>query len=252
MRKDSPGFYMERGNAKEINLKDYFILIKKRFWIVALIAILTTMAGYYYSSQNNTLLYQTSTRIIIGTEASDMTTLLVMIKDPIMMENVQKELELNRSPEAIASQVEVTRIDESRVIQISVTDKDPKMAMDIANATAQSFKTEVVDILGFSDVQLLSAAKENRFPINDNNNKIVIAAAVFGIIIGLGLIFLMDTLDDTVKSELEVEKLLGVPVLGVVSNMNKRKLLENKSNKLVHEKEVVRSEPIGIKKSAVD
>src|SRR5690625_5537093 len=113
-----------------------------------------------------------------------MSTLMVMIKDPIIMEKVQEELELSRSPESIAGQISVTRVDESQVIMISVTDQDPKIAMEIANATARSFKSEVGNLLDFDEVQLLSEAKENNFPINENKNRTVIIAFVFGLITG--------------------------------------------------------------------
>src|SRR5690625_4902530 len=91
------GDYAERKNAREINLKDLFRIIKKRIWIVAVIVSLTTLAGYYYSNLNNVLLYQSSTRIIIGSDSGYMKTLMVMIKDPIIMEKVREDLGLTRS-----------------------------------------------------------------------------------------------------------------------------------------------------------
>lgn len=209
---------------KEINLKEYFLLIKKRFWIVIVITILTTLAGYLYSNFSNTLLYQTSTRIIIGSESGDMKTLMVMIKDPIIMEKVKSELQLTRSTEAIAERIEIELIDESRVVKISVTDQNSKTAVEIANTTAEVFKREIVNILDFSDVQLLSEAKENPNPINETQSRTTIIAFVFGIIVGIGLIFLLDSLDVSVKRESEVEDILGVPVIGSIANMNKKKI----------------------------
>lgn len=218
------GDYTEKKNAREISLKDLFRVIKKRIWIVAVIVTLTTLAGYYYSNVNNVLLYQSSTRIIIGSDSGYMKTLMVMIKDPIIMEKVRENLGLRRSSEAIANQVEVSQIDDSQIIKITITDKDSKLAVAIANATAQTYKNEVGNILDFDDVQLLSAAKENPYPINGNQNRFIVMAFVLGIAIGIGLIFMLDALDETVDKEHELEEILGVPVLGVISNMKVRKL----------------------------
>lgn len=234
---------------KEIDLKEYFLLIKKRIWILILITILTTTAGYLYSHYNNTLLYQTSTRIIIGSESGDMQTLMVMIKDPIIMEGVKEELQLTRSAESIAAGIVVEVIDDSRVVKISVTDQDPKMAVDIANSTAEVFKSEIAKILNFNDVQLLSGAKENPIPINETQNQTTIIALVFGIIAGIGLIFLLDSLDGTVKRERELEGILGVPVIGVISNMNKKKVTGQKIQLPVVES---RSDPVDIKKKKAE
>ncbi|RDW20397.1 YveK family protein [Oceanobacillus chungangensis] len=214
---------IENGNPVDINIKEYFNVIKKRFWIIAVITILATLAGYFYSSHNYTPLYQSSTRMILGSGDQDMNTLMVMIKDPIIMEKVRQELQLDKSAEAIASQIEVTRIDDSQVVNISVTDTNYEAAADIANATAASYKSEIVSILGFSEVQLLSEAKENPFAINETQNRTTIIALVFGLVVSIGLVFLLDSLDGKVRKDREIEGILGVPVLGIVSNMNKVK-----------------------------
>ncbi len=229
---------------KEINLKEYFAVIKSRFWIVIVLAILTTTGGYFYSQYTNVPLYETSTRIIIGTENQDMKTLMVMIKDPIIMEKVKNELNLQGSAEGIANRITVEQVDESRVVRISVIDTDPEEAVAIANATAKTYKSEIVKLLDFKEVQLLSEAKLNPFPINESQNKVVMAAAVFGLIAGVGLIFLLDSLDGTVKRENDVEAILGVPVIGNVSNMNKKKFVSKKSKAKSYE---VRSESVDIK-----
>ena len=236
--------FIEHTNGKDINLKEYYEVIKKRFWIIMVVTILSTVAGYFYSNHNNIPLYQTSTRIIIGADSEHMKTLMVMIKDPIIMEKVKNELHLSQSAEGIASQIVVEQIDASQVIRISVTNANPKLAVRLANETAKAFKSEIVSILNFKDVQLLSPAKENPYPINGDQNRTVVIAFVFGIIIGIGLVFLIDSLDETIKRDSEVEGILGVPVIGVISNMNKKKLLVKKS---VKNRIEFRGETIGIK-----
>lgn len=233
--------YFEQ-HVKEVNIKGFLEVIKTRLWIILLIILLTGLAGYFYSSMNNKPLYETSTRIIIGSDSDYMNTLIVMIKDPLIMDKVKEDLDLSRSPDAIAGQVETARIDDSQVIMISVIDKDPSLAVDIANATAKAFKNEVGNILDFDDVQLLSEAIENPYPFNENQNRIILLASIFGLITGLGFVFLLDSLDDTIKSEGEVEDILGVPVLGVISNMKKKKFLV-KQNK--HKKVEVRGDVVG-------
>ncbi|WP_347548655.1 Wzz/FepE/Etk N-terminal domain-containing protein [Pseudalkalibacillus hwajinpoensis] len=244
MTKIQYGNGSEISQDKEINLKDYFEVIKSRLWIVIVFAILTTTGGYFYSQYTSVPLYETSTRIIIGTENQDMKTLMVMIKDPIIMEKVKNELNLQGSAEGIASRITVEQVDESRVVRISVIDTNPEAAVVIANATAKTYKSEIVKLLNFKEVQLLSEAKLNPYPINESQNKVVMAAAIFGIIAGVGLIFLLDSLDGSVKRESDVETILGVPVIGSVSNMNKKKFVSKKRKAKGYE---VRSESVDVK-----
>lgn len=221
--------YIDRRTAKEVNLKDFFILIKKRIWIIALITIITTLAGYFYSSMNSTPLYKTSTDVIIGSEAESMSTIMVMVTESNVMNKVKEDLGLSQSLENIKKQIEVQRMEESQIIKISVTNTDPELTAAIADSTAVAFKSRVANILKFNDVQILNEAAVNSTPINGNQIKTVIIALVFGIIAGTGLVFLMDSMDDTVIKEIEVEEILGVPVLGTVSNMNKKKLTSQQS-----------------------
>lgn len=243
MSKENERFYFENRHAKEINIKDFLRLLRKRFWIIALITMIATLAGYFYSNHNNSPLYQTSTRVLVGSGSENMKTLMVMIKDPSVMEKVKEDLHLSRSAEGMAGQIEVTRLDESQVIKISVIDSDPLVAASIANMTAKVFKKEIANILDFKDVKLLSAAKENPYPINATQNRTIIIALVFGLITGTGLVILLESLDGTIRKDREVEAVLGVPVLGVISNMNKKKLAIKRSSQNAVE---VRGETVGV------
>ncbi|WP_100012083.1 YveK family protein [Lentibacillus sediminis] len=251
MKNNAQDSYINSEHPKEINLREYFEVIKRRFWIIILVTVLMTAAGYiynYYSTLNSTSLYETSTRMIFGSEEEDMNTLMVMIEDPIIMENVKNELQLTRPVEAMQAQIEVTRLDESQVIQISVTDQDPETAANIANATAASFKSEIASILDYNAVQLLSEAKENPLPINAPPTiSLSVIALAAGVILGVGLVFLLDSMDDKIRKEREVEEIMGVPVIGIVSNMNKKKYAFVESRK---KKSKRRGEAVAINENA--
>src|SRR5690625_7302034 len=89
-------------DVRDINLKDFFHVIKRRLWIAVVITILSTTAGYFYSNHNYTPIYETSTRIIIESDNNYMSTLMFMIKDPIIIEKIVEALELSRSLESNA------------------------------------------------------------------------------------------------------------------------------------------------------
>ncbi|SUV05487.1 lipopolysaccharide biosynthesis protein [Priestia megaterium] len=234
--------FLHQQKGKDINLKEYYEVIKKRIWLIIIVTIFTTLAGFFYSHQNNTTVYyQASTRVVVDVDTQKMSTLLVMVKDPIVMGKVTKQLNLEQPAEATAGQVQAASLDGSQIISLSATSTDPATAVKIANSTAEVFKEEVGNILGIKGVQLLSPAK-NSSPIDGNQNRTIMLALIAGIIIGLGLTFLLDSLDGRVKKDSEVEQLLGVPVIGTISSMNKQKL------KLSAKTDVeLRSETIGSK-----
>ncbi|MGE8204553.1 YveK family protein [Heyndrickxia sp. NPDC080065] len=208
--------------VKEINLKELFSVIKRRFWIIIVITAITTLLGAVYSYSKNTPLYQSSARIIIGANPDDRNTLQVIIKDSTVLDIVIKDLNLQTSPEALASQITVQSIDNTQVFSISVTDRDPNQAAKIANTTAKVFKKEISNIVDFKDVRFLSEAKVNPWPINQNQYRFILILFIVGVVLGIGLVLLLDSLDDTIRKELDIEEILGLPVLGKVSKMSKK------------------------------
>ncbi|WP_391557580.1 YveK family protein [Robertmurraya sp.] len=225
-------FQNDRRMAKEINLKEILGVLKKRAWIGITITILAALFGYFYSSINQTtLLYSSSTNIIINADGGQRKTLEVIIKDKTVLEKVITQLGIERTPESLAQSIQVGSIDETQVVKISVIDVNPVLAAEIANTTASVFIQEIPNIMDFDDVRVLSDAQVNPIPINESNeNKILGAAIIGGIVIGIGLIFLVDSLDESIRSEQEVEELLEVPILGSVSIMSKKNI--NKTKKI--------------------
>jgi capsular polysaccharide biosynthesis protein len=229
-------FQTDQRIAKEINLKEILGVLIKRAWIGIVVTILAALFAYFYSSINQTtLLYSSSTNIIINAEAAQRKTLEVIIKDKTVLEKVIERIGLEISAESLAQNIQVGSIDDTQVVKISVIDDNPEIAADIANATASIFIQEIPNIMEFNDVRVLSDAQVNQNPINENNeNKILAAGIIAGIVIGVGLIFLVDSLDESIRSEQEVEDLLEVPILGIVSTMSRKNINKTKQVNVIN------------------
>ncbi|WP_066067770.1 YveK family protein [Neobacillus soli] len=220
----------EKGKAKEINLKELFLIIKRRFWVIAVVTILAGIVGGLQSQTKTIPLYQSSSRIIIGADEESRKTLQVIIRDSVILDKVIKELDLNRSAEALAGQISVASVEGSQVVSISVIDMDPIFAAKLADTTAKVFRDEVPNIIGQDYIRLLSGAKVSPVPINQSNNNKLFIAVIGGFIVGIGLAFLLESLDDRIRSVREIELLLGVRVLGRVSKVSKRSVKKKTSN----------------------
>ncbi len=236
---------METKKSKEIEVKKIFDTLKKRLWVILLITFISTTAGaihsYYFQP---TPIYESSARIIIREDSGFMNTLKVFIKEPPVMEAVIEELQLNRSPEALSTQIQVQDVEGSQIVRIIVHDTNPENAVQIANTTASIYKAVVADTLNFTEVDSLSeaVASDNEQPINPTSNRSIKITFIMGIIVGIGYVFLLDSLDNRLRSQREIEKLLQVPVLGSVSKINKKTIVKNKNKK---ESPSFRGETIG-------
>ena len=213
---------------KEINLKNLFAVIRRRLWISIVLTIITTSVGAAYSIYFKTPLYASSARILIQTNNDVMNTFTVMINEPAVMEKVAAELNINRSASALSGQISAESIQGSQIVRITVVDKDSELAAKIANTTAAVYKQAAASILKFNDVSILSEAKamKHSVPININHTKTIMIAFFVGLVLSIGFIFLLDSLDDKIKSERTIEKLLDIPTLGSISKMNKKNVVD--------------------------
>ncbi len=222
---------MDPVKSKEINVREWIRVLKKRLWIIAIFTVITFICGLFYIKWFTTPLYQSSATIIIEADADLRNTLQVIIKDSKVMEKVGQDLGLSISPENLAAKISVTSIDNSQVVNIGVVDSDPIQAAAIANTTAKVFKEEVPKIINFDNVRFLSEAKEDSTPINGSHMKLIIMAIGLGVVIGIGVVFLFDSLDHSIRSTEDMENLIGIPVIGRVSKIKRVK----DSSKVIHQ-----------------
>lgn len=215
--------------AKEISLKEWLKVIKQRIWVVIIVTLVLTMAGYLYGMVVKPVpLYQSSARVVIGGKDSNLSTLQVMVKDPTVLTKASSQINHLRSPGELNNEIAANNIDTSQVISISVVDQNAKLAAEIANTTARIFINEATHFLSSTDIRLLSGAKASSAPINPVNHHKAIEGFGAGIILGLGLVFLLNAMDDTVQTEDDLEKLLNAPVFGRIAQMTKKNMYKRR------------------------
>ncbi|HDR8318421.1 TPA: capsular biosynthesis protein [Bacillus cereus] len=220
-----------------INLKELFHILKKRLAMILVIAFGAAIVSAIFSFFIMTPIYQSSTQILVNQKKQEGTaiqfnevqtniqltyTYKVIIKSPVILDQVKEKLGLNITTQELNKQIEVTNEKDSQVVLVTTKDKNPKMARDIANTTAEVFKNEVAKIMSIDNVTVLSKAEivEKQAPIKPNPMLNIIIAFVVGLIASVGMAFLLEYLDNTVKKEEDVEKVLGLPVLGIVARMD--------------------------------
>lgn len=219
-----------------ISLQDIFKVLKKRLLLIISLAILAAGISAVISFYVLTPIYQASTQILVNQNQSEnnpiqsqdiqtnlqlINTYNVIIKSPVILEKVIEDLDLNMSSGALASKITVNNANNSQVVNISVQDEKPYMAVDIANTVAEVFQEEIQVLMNVDNVNILSPAvlPANPSPIKPNKMLNIAIALVIGLMLGVGLSFLLEYLDTTVKTEQDVEELLGLPIIGFVSKM---------------------------------
>lgn len=228
-----------------ISLQDLFKTLKKRLALIIVMTILAITISGVVSFLLLTPIYQSSTQILVNQEKTDATnfnsqeiqanlqlinTYNVIIKSPAILSLVIEELDLDTTTGALTEQISVNNAENSQVVNITVQDPDPKRAVDIANMTAEVFQTEIKNLMKVDNVSVLTPAilSDNPSPVKPNPMLNMAIGAVIGLMLGVGITFLLEYLDTTVKNEQDVEDILDLPVLGLISVISDKDLQSTK------------------------
>lgn len=228
-----------------ISLKEIFEIIKKRLVLIisltigaAIIAagisyfLLTPQyenSSQFLVNQTNTSSEQQVTQAEVRTNIELINTYNVIIKSPRILDEVIKELNLNMSSGQLSQEITVNSAENSQVVTVTAKDADPALATELANTTVEVFQKEVPDLMNVDNVSILSEAvlSENPSPVEPNPLLNIAIAMVLGVMVGVGLAFLLEYLDNTIKNEEDIEKQLELPVLGVISTIDESDLRGN-------------------------
>lgn len=215
-----------------IDLREYFAIIKKKLWIIALIASIAIVASGVVSFFVLKPIYQASTTLIVNTTTSEDSSAVTgdqlnvtqklavtygeIIKSRAVLEPVIEKLGLDITYENLSSQVSVSPVKDTQIIKISVQDINQNKARDIANQITEVFKDEAIRITKANSVEVVDKAILPEKPIKPNKMMNVAIAAVLGVMIGLFVVFLIEYLDKKMKTPQDIETYLGLPILGVI------------------------------------
>ncbi|MDF2065066.1 Wzz/FepE/Etk N-terminal domain-containing protein [Bacillus sp. Cr_A10] len=223
----------------QISLHDFFIVIKKRILIVICIFILIVTTTVLLSIFLLTPKFEASTQILINqkefeeerlntqdiqTNLQLINTYNVIIKSPVILTKVIEELALKTSTDLLTEKISVTSEQNSQVVNIIVEDKELQKAVEIANKTAEVFQEEIKILMNVDNVIILSPAKNKKDmkPVSPNLPINIAISSLIGLIVGIGIVFLLEYIDTTVKTEEDIRELIGVPILGLVSPISQK------------------------------
>jgi capsular polysaccharide biosynthesis protein len=220
-----------------MELHEYIQIFKKRWILIVLITLIMSLSSAVVSFFVIKPTYKADISVIIGkpqTEASTdkanyndvmmyqklVKTYSQFAKSRTVAENVISKMNLDMKVETLQSMISVSPMGDTEFLTITVKSKDPKQAMQIANQIAKSLKEVSYNVKKADNVQMLDEAQLPNTPDSPKPLLNIAIAFFIGIMLSVGIVFLIEYLDNTVKSAEEIEKLIGLPVIGVIPNIN--------------------------------
>ncbi|WP_326511611.1 YveK family protein [Clostridium intestinale] len=224
-----------------MELKEYLHIFKKRWLLIISVTLTCVFVSAIVSFFLIKPTYQSSISVVIGSNKEESSantnqtyndvimyqklvkTYSVFVKTRAVAEDTIEKLNSDRSVDSLLGMITASPSSDTDFLTITVKSNDAYEARDIANQVARSLKDVTKEIKNVDNVQLVDDALLPSGPVSPKPLLNMAIALLLGIFVSVGVIFLIEYLDNTVKDTDELEKLLEVPVLGAIPMIEEKK-----------------------------
>ena len=219
-----------------MDFKIHFGFILKKLWFIILFSIVVgVITGYLNYSVFMPEFKACTTLLITGlsndvnTETSTMSfediaagQVLISEYSAIISSKrvtgaVVKELNDPNIVEAdIRNMLDISAVNDTRIIEISIKYHDPKKAAQIADIVAEVFSEVIVELYRIENVDIIDKAEIPIIPVAPAKNRNIVLAVLVAVMFAVGVVFLLDFLNTKIRTSDDVEKHLGLSVIGSI------------------------------------
>lgn len=217
-----------------IDLSKLFTILKKNMKYLIILPIVFLVLSMVITFVFMTPKYSSSTQVLVNQKETDnqimaqqvqsnlqlVNTYSEIIKSPRILDKVSKNLKGKYSSKEISGMLTVSNQAESQILNIAVENESREAASKVANEIANVFSKDVSKIMNVDNVSILSKADTNGNQISPKPLVNLVVGIFLGLIVALIIIFLKEILDKRIRTEEDVEEILGLPVLGVIQKFD--------------------------------
>jgi polysaccharide biosynthesis transport protein len=224
----------EKAGETPVEPHDFVVILHKR-WVSILFLTALAVAGAIGATLLATPTYQAKSQVFVslsnGGTSSDLLqgsaftqnrvmSYTDMVTSPRVLIPVIEHLGLGITPDQLAASITADSPLNTVLINLTVTNKNPQIASDVANATADSLGTQVTALEKPSGSQpspvrisTLRTATVPTLPATPNVKLNLALGLLMGLALGVLLAVLREVLDTKVRSEADVLKVTDASVI---------------------------------------
>lgn len=235
-------------NEEYINISEILDALKKRYKIIISITLAFTIIAALVSFFVIKPKYEVTTKLFIGKEQSKtqdfnsnditmyqklLSTYAEVVTTNDLVEKAIEKGKIDETVKDVKEGLKVTPRADTQILEISYTGTNKEEAVDIVENITDQFIKESKKLIPNGNIKIIQKAKMPEKPVSPNKKLNILIAFVLGLMVSIGLSLLLEFMDNTYKSKEELEKVVDLPVLGVIPELD----VENSSSKrLKHRK----------------
>ena len=212
-----------------IDLREIFFAIKRKIFLIIAVGLL---GGCLYGAYTAFLIdpvYTSTASILVLSKETTLTSIADLQLGSQLAADYQVLIKSTSVMEALRASITINNPVDTRILEVSVVNTDGELAKKITDKVVEVSSEYIGDKMEVVPPKIIEKGKIPTVQTSPSMTKNILIGFLAGIVLCGGIICVLTVMDDTIKSEDDVEKYLGVPVLASVPdrkdyiNKNRRK-----------------------------
>lgn len=214
-----------------IRLDELFEALKKRWLMIVTVTLIATIISAALSFFVIKPKYEASTKVFIGKDEGDnqaynqndvlmyqklMKTYSEAIKTKDLVSRSLQGTSLELKPEDVLANLTVSPVTDTQILQIKYKSNNPQEAKVVIQELTDEFIKTSKELVPNGNIKTIEEVQLPENPISPNKKMNIAIAFLLGLMVSVGLAFLLEFLDNTFKSKEQLERELDIPVIGVI------------------------------------
>ena len=226
---------MNEMEEQVISLSEIFDALKKRWIMIVAITLAATIVSGVITFFVIDPVYETSTKVFVGKEENDeaayntndiqmyqklLQTYAQTIKTKDLVSRAISSLSYDLEASNVVGALTVNPITDTQILQIKYQSKDPQEAKDVLKSVTDEFIVTAKELVPNGNVRVIEEVELTENPVSPNKKMNIAIAFLLGLMVSVGIVFLLEYLDNTYKNKDQLERELDIPVLGVIPDID--------------------------------
>ncbi|MGM9933589.1 MAG: YveK family protein [Clostridium sp.] len=222
-------------NEEIIRIEDIVDVLTKRWKMILSITLAATLISAVVSFFLIAPKYEAGTKLFIGKENTQtqdqsynnndvqmyqklLKTYAEVIQTKDLVGQAINSNDLDLKEEDVLKSLTVTPRADTQILEISYINVDPVIAQEVVESVTENFINYSTELIPNGNVKIIESVRVPEKPVSPNKKMNIAIAFLLGLMVSIGLSFLIEFMDNTFKTKEHIENILDLPAIGVIPN----------------------------------
>ena len=216
-------------NDDTIDLMRLLFALKRRIWLILAVGLIFAFGAAAYTRFLVTPVYTSSSTMLVLTKETTLASVAdlqlgtqltkdysVLIQSRPVLEKTIENLGLDMSYQALRGSISISNPEDTRILSISVNHSDPETAKTIADELASVSSAYIGDKMEVTPPKIIEAGEVPTSKTSPSMRKNTVMGFLAGAVLVCAVVVVLELLNDSIYTEEDVEKYLGLSTFAVV------------------------------------